>query len=103
KQRVAIARLFLKDSPVFILDDPLSAVDAKTEEEILASIKEYYGKKTVIIVSHRLSVIRNCDNIVYLENGRIIEQGNHRELLELGGAYSGIWREEQIRQEIERY
>ena len=103
KQRTAIARALLKDPPILILDDPLSAVDARTEEEILHSLAGYYGKRTVIIVSHRLSALRDCDQIIVLERGRIVEQGNHDRLLALDGRYAAIHREQQLRNEIEGY
>ena len=103
KQRVAIARALIKEPAVLILDDPLSAVDARTEEEILASLASYYGERTVLIASHRLSALRGCDLIIVLESGRIVEQGSHEALLALGGSYAAIWREQQLRDEIERY
>jgi ATP-binding cassette, subfamily B, multidrug efflux pump len=103
KQRAAIARALLKNPAILILDDPLSAVDARTEEEILGSLASYYGDRTVLIVSHRLSALRDCNLIVVLDNGRIVEQGNHGELLAMGGRYAAIHREQQLRQEIEGY
>jgi ATP-binding cassette subfamily B protein len=103
KQRAAIARALLKDPAILILDDPLSAVDARTEEEILAGLADYYGDRTVLIVSHRLSALRNCDLIVVLDRGQIMEQGSHAELLALEGRYAAIHREQQLRAEIETY
>ena len=102
KQRVAIARALIKEPSILILDDPLSAVDADTEEEILSALSGYYGERTVLIVSHRLSPLRGCDRIIVMEQGAIVEQGNHAELLELGGRYEAIHREEQLKAEIER-
>lgn len=103
KQRTAIARALLKEPAILILDDPLSAVDARTEEEILTGLESYYGNRTVIIVSHRLSALRTCDRIVLLEGGRIAEEGSHGELLALKGHYAAIWREQRLREEIERF
>jgi ATP-binding cassette subfamily B protein len=102
KQRVAIARALIKEPRILILDDPLSAVDADTEEEILTALSAYYGERTVLIVSHRLSPLRGCDQILVMEEGAIAEQGSHEELLELGGRYASIYREEQLKAEIER-
>lgn len=103
KQRAAIARALLKDPAILILDDPLSAVDARTEEEILQGLASYYGNRTVLIVSHRLSALRGCDLIIVLEKGRIVEQGSHGELLALEGRYAAIHREQNLREEIERF
>lgn len=100
KQRTAIARALLKGSPILILDDPLSAVDTETEKEILAALAQEQGARTVIIVSHRLSALRDCDNIIYLADGRIVERGNHQELLRLGGRYAALHREQELRAEI---
>jgi ATP-binding cassette, subfamily B, multidrug efflux pump len=102
KQRVAIARALIKEPRILILDDPLSAVDADTEEEILTALASYYGERTVLIVSHRLSPLRGCDQIIVLEQGAIVEQGNHEELLALGGRYAAIHHEEQLKAEIEK-
>ena len=102
KQRVAIARALIKEPRILILDDPLSAVDADTEEEILAALSGYYGDRTVLIVSHRLSPLRGCDRIIVMEEGVVAELGSHEELLALGGRYAAIHREEQLKAEIER-
>jgi len=103
KQRTAIARALLKNPAILILDDPLSAVDAGTEEEILQGLAGYYGDRTVIIVSHRLSALRGCDQIVVLDNGAIAEQGTEAELLSRDGLYAAMHREQQLREEIARY
>jgi ATP-binding cassette subfamily B protein len=102
RQRVSIARALLKEPSILVLDDPLSAVDADTEEEILSALSGYYGERTVLIVSHRLSPLRGCDQIIVLEQGAIVEQGSHEELLDLGGRYAEIHKEEQLKAEIER-
>ena len=102
KQRTAIARALIKDPAILMLDDPLSAVDTRTEEEILAGLASYYGDRTVLIVSHRLSALRGCDRIIVLDEGSITEQGSHDELVALDRRYAAIWREQQLRKEIER-
>lgn len=102
KQRTSIARALLKDPAILILDDPLSAVDAATEEEILQSLKTECRGKTVIIVSHRLSALRDCDRIIFLADGRIVEQGSHGELLQLGGRYAALHHEQELRAEMEK-
>ena len=87
KQRLGIARALLKDQDVLILDDSLSAVDGKTEANIIKSLKEYRSNKTNIIVCHRLSAVMHADNIIVLDKGEIIERGNHEELMALKGWY----------------
>lgn len=103
KQRAAIARALLKDPAILILDDPLSAVDTRTEEAILTNLAGYFGDRTVLIISHRLSVFRDCDLIVVLDRGKIVEQGSHAALLALNGRYAATWREQQLRAEIETF
>lgn len=100
KQRASIARALLKNPSILILDDPLSSVDAATEEEILSGLSHYYQERTVIIISHRLSALRDCATIIYLEDGRIAEQGGHQQLLALGGRYATLHKEQELRAEI---
>jgi len=100
KQRAAIARALLKGGAILILDDPLSAVDAATEKEILTALAHRHGRRTVIIVSHRLSALRDCDSIIYLDDGSIVERGSHQELLQLNGRYAALQREQELRAEI---
>lgn len=91
-QKVAIARAFFKDSSLIILDEPSSALDPIAEYELNHSIMEATKDKTVIFISHRLSTTRLADKILMLENGKIIECGNHNELLKLDGKYAEMWR-----------
>lgn len=94
KQRLAIARSIIKDPSLLILDDALSAVDAVTEAQILKTLKTIRKGKTTLIISHRISAIADADQIIVMENGRICEQGNHRKLLEKGGVYYEIYKDQ---------
>ena len=102
KQRLAIARALLKNAPVLILDDALSAIDAQTEDRILQSISKYMIGRTTIIISHRISTVKDLDNIIFLENGKIVEEGNHNELVGLAGKYNDIYSYQQLQAEIEQ-
>ncbi|HUQ96832.1 MAG TPA: ABC transporter ATP-binding protein [Chitinophagaceae bacterium] len=91
KQRISIARALLKESPILLLDDCLSAVDARTEREILGYLKTYLANKTAIIITHRIFSLLDFDKIIVLEDGVIAEQGTHQSLLEKGGLYTEMW------------
>ncbi|MGA2477909.1 MAG: ABC transporter ATP-binding protein [Spirochaetia bacterium] len=96
KQRTAIARALMKDSPVVILDDSLSAVDANTEGKIIESLRRLKGEKTVIIVSHRISPLKGADRIYVMDEGKILEQGSHAQLLAQKGLYERLVRYQQM-------
>jgi len=91
RQRLAIARAVLKDAPVLVLDEATSAVDNETEAALQRSIRKISKDRTAIIIAHRLSTIRNAERIVVLENGEIIEDGNHEKLVLLEGTYARMW------------
>jgi len=91
RQRVSIARAIIKDSPIIIFDDSLSAVDANTEEKILKTLQTEMRGKTSIIISHRISTIRHADQIIVLDKGNIVERGNHESLLKRNGIYKNMF------------
>ena len=91
RQRVAIARVMLKDAPVLLLDEATSALDSEVEAAIQASLHDLMQGKTVIAIAHRLSTIAALDRLVVLDRGRIVEEGDHRSLLERGGLYARLW------------
>ena len=94
-QRISIARALIKNSKILLLDDCLSAVDTDTEEEILKNLKSVSTKKTTVIVSHRISSLKHADKIIVLENGKIIQQGKHSDLIESKGYYKELFEKQQ--------
>lgn len=91
KQRIAIARCVLKDYKVLIFDDSLSAVDTETEQNIRNALKCRSKDTTTIIITHRLTTAHEADKIIVIDKGKIIEMGNHQELIEKGGFYKKLW------------
>ena len=91
KQRVVISRAFLNNSNIIIFDDTFSALDNRTEQHVLNNVKELTKNKTCIIVSNRISDIKDCDKIIVLEQGEIVEQGNHQTLLQKDGKYQEFY------------
>jgi ATP-binding cassette, subfamily B, multidrug efflux pump len=96
KQRVGLARAFLSDAPILCLDDTLSALDAETEAQVIHNLRTHLTGTALVVVSHRYSAVRDCDEIVYLENGTIKERGSHDHLVALGGSYASIWQRQQL-------
>ena len=91
RQRVAIARAILKDAPFLILDEATSAVDNETEAALQRSIHRISRGRTTLIIAHRLSTVRRADRIIVMDQGTIVEEGNHDDLVNLGGLYSRLW------------
>jgi ATP-binding cassette subfamily B multidrug efflux pump len=100
KQRISIARAIIKQPQLLIFDDCLSAVDTETEEEILTNLKQLMKGKTSIIISHRVSSVKNADNIIVLDHGKVIEQGNHTELMNKNGVYFELSKMQLLEEEI---
>ncbi len=101
KQRTAIARALVREPLILILDDSLSAVDTQTEERILHALRDVRQGRTVLIVSHRVSSVKDADHIVVLDEGRIVERGTHELLVDKGGYYADLYRRQTIEDELE--
>jgi ATP-binding cassette subfamily B protein len=91
-QRLALARAFYRDAPLVILDEPTAALDAHAEEQLFARLRQLFAGRTVLLISHRLRSVRDADRIYVLEAGRVVEEGDHRELLRAGGHYATLFR-----------
>lgn len=91
RQRISIARAILKDAPIVLLDEPTSALDTESEVAVQRAIDQLVVNKTVIVIAHRLSTVVVADQILVLENGQIVAQGTHRELLQQTGHYATMW------------
>jgi ATP-binding cassette subfamily B protein len=100
KQRTAIARAVVTDPRILILDDALSAVDTYTEEEILSRLRGVMKDRTAIIISHRISTVRDADQIVVLDDGRVVEKGRHDELIRMGGHYAELYKKQLLEEEL---
>jgi len=100
KQRTAIARALLRRPAILVLDDALASVDTYTEERILGGLRRYTAASTTILISHRVSTVRNADQIAVLDHGRIVELGRHDDLLALDGYYAGLYQKQQLEEEL---
>jgi len=100
KQRVSIARAIVKKPNIYVFDDCLSAVDAKTEQIILQNLAEYMQDKTAIFITHRIFYTLHFDLIIYLENGKIAEMGTHFDLLTKNGLYADLYKIQQTQEEV---
>ncbi|HEY9218585.1 MAG TPA: ATP-binding cassette domain-containing protein, partial [Phenylobacterium sp.] len=90
RQRVAIARAFLADAPILVLDEATSSLDVETERQVQAAMEELMVGRTTVVIAHRLSTIRSADRILVFEDGRIVEEGRHHDLVDRGGAYARL-------------
>jgi ABC-type multidrug transport system fused ATPase/permease subunit len=102
KERVAIARALVNRPPILVFDDATSALDAETEKELVRRLDQESGSSTVIIVSHRLSILSGCDRIYVLDAGEVKEQGTHEELLAKHGLYWKLYERQLIQEELEK-
>jgi ATP-binding cassette subfamily B protein len=101
RQRIALARALLREPPVLVLDDPLSAVDAKTEAAILEAIERQTAARTVVLITHRVAAASRCDEIIVLDAGRIVERGDHEALVARGGLYAAFAKEQAVATELD--
>jgi ATP-binding cassette subfamily B protein len=96
KQRIAIARAFLKKAPILIMDEPTSAIDAQTEAKIFEAVNNFSRGKTVFLISHRLSTIKHADQIITIKDGKVVERGTHQSLLKENNVYAGLYKYQHI-------
>jgi len=101
KQRAAIARMLAQDVPIMIFDDSLSAVDTETDARIRRSIRDRFGKASVILISHRITTLSAADRIIVLDRGSIVEEGSHSQLIQAGGIYQKIYEAQSGSKEVQ--
>ncbi len=101
KQRATIARALLPDAPLLLLDDALSAIDTRTEEALVRRLRDVMRRRTVVIASHRLSIMREVDEILVLDGGRVVERGDHDALVAASGLYAALWKRQELVSQLE--
>ena len=101
RQRTALARALVRNPAILILDDALASVDARTEAQSLEQLHDIAASRTTILISHRLSTVREADQIIVLDDGRIVEAGTHDQLVAAGGTYAGIHRRQTLTSELD--
>ena len=101
KQRTALARAIVRQPQILILDDSFSAVDTVTESKILQSMKDIMKNRTTIIIAHRLTSVKNCDEIIVLDEGRIVENGSHETLISMNGIYADMFERQKLEEELQ--
>ncbi|MGD9373183.1 MAG: ABC transporter ATP-binding protein, partial [Desulfobacterales bacterium] len=100
KQRIALARCFLQNTPILILDDPISQVDLETGTNIIKAIRDLAASKTIVIVSHRLSAVSYANHIITLDRGRMVESGSHQELMQTNNYYAKTFRLQEFEEDL---
>jgi len=96
RQRISLARAILRNPELLILDEATSALDSQSERLVQQAIEQFERQRTVLVIAHRLSTIVNADQILVMEQGRVVEKGGHNELLGQGGLYSGLWQQQAL-------
>ena len=99
KQRVVIARTFIKQAPILLFDEATSSLDTLTESHLLESLRATFKSQTSLFIAHRLSTVQDADVIYVMDNGRIVETGSHRGLIERGGLYREIWENQTVKKD----
>jgi ATP-binding cassette subfamily B protein len=101
KQRTALARAVIRQPSILILDDAMSSVDTRTEEAILTELRGVMAERTTILIAHRISTVKDADHIIVMDEGRIVEEGNHETLVALDGIYSEMFRRQYLAEELD--
>jgi len=101
KQRTALARAVIRQPKILILDDAMSSVDTQTEEAILGGLREVMAERTTILIAHRISTVKDADHIIVMDEGRIVEEGDHDSLVAKDGIYGEMFRRQHLAEELD--